>query len=378
VTPDNFNPGNDAAPARTGRLRIACVYKRIPNMFNMSGIRFLKMSEALAQQGHEVDMASGREDVVSLGRRLRQVPLSLMKWSEYDVVKTFFHAGMDELIEAGGGDHPLIISKLGSVVGREMVEGVYFFGEERERLFRTQIEVARRSRVVTLLTNQSVVLWHREHGTGNQVLQVPTGVDAAIPESGENPYLSRGIHDRVALFAGHLYTRLHQPEVNLLWQERLNRLGLAFRRRGIRLVAIGTGEVDNLDPSLVLHCGTISSESIWNWQRFASVGIVLAQGRVQHNESSKIYYYLRSGLPTICEASVPNSWLISETGLGAIVPYNDDQAFCDAAEQLVRQPPRSATVQEYMVSGHSWQARAALYEPVFASIGAKNSSPRAI
>jgi hypothetical protein len=164
----------------------------------------------------------------------------------------------------------------------------------------------------------------------------------------------------------------------LLWQERLNRLGLAFRRRGIRLVAIGTGEVDNLDPSLVLHCGTISSESIWNWQRFASVGIVLAQGRVQHNESSKIYYYLRSGLPNICEASVPHSCLISETGLGAIVPYNDDQAFCDAAEQLVRQPPRSATVQEYMVSGHSWQARAALYEPVFASIGAKNSSPRAI
>jgi len=340
-------------------------------MFNMSGIRFLKMSEALAQQGNEVDMASGREDVVSLGLRLRQVPLSVMKWSEYDVVKTFFHTGMDELIEAGGGDHPFIISKLGSVVGREMVEGVYFFGEERERLFRTQLEIARRSRVVTLLTDQSIVLWHSEHGTGNQVLQVPTGVDAVIPELSENPYASRGIQDRVALFAGNLYTRRHQLEVNVLWQERLNRMGLAFRRRGIRLVAIGTGEVDNLDPSLVLHCGTISSDLIWNWLRFASVGIVLAQGRVQHNESSKIYYYLRSGLPTICEAPVPNSPLISETGLGAIVPYNDDQSFCDAAEQFVRQPQSSATVQEYMVSKHSWRARAALYKEVFASIGAK-------
>ena len=44
------------------------------------------------------------------------VPLNRIRWSDYDVVKTLFHVGFQTLADRGGGDHPFIISKLGSVV----------------------------------------------------------------------------------------------------------------------------------------------------------------------------------------------------------------------------------------------------------------------
>ena len=44
-----------------------------------------------------------------------------------------------------------------------------------------------------------------------------------------------------------------------------------------------------------------------------------------YNESSKLYYYLRSGLPAISEESVPNNGLISSTGLGFVVPFRQPE-----------------------------------------------------
>jgi len=70
------------------------------------------------------------------------------------------------LLAEGGGDHPFIVSKLGSVVGSEQTPGVYFFGTERKKLFETQNEIARRSRIVTVLTNPNAALWWKEHGYG--------------------------------------------------------------------------------------------------------------------------------------------------------------------------------------------------------------------
>ena len=60
--------------------------------------------------------------------------------------------------------------------------------------------------------------------------------------------------------------------------------------------------------------GKVAAEAVWDGQRAARAGVVLAQGPAQDNESSKIYYYLRTGLPVVCERPVPNAWLIEETG----------------------------------------------------------------
>jgi glycosyltransferase involved in cell wall biosynthesis len=333
----------------------------------MDWIRFWRMSTALARRGHEVDAISDWDHPPGpAAPRLRTVPFRRVDWIRYDAIKTFFHLGFESLAETGGADHPFILSKLGSVVAHEQTAGVHFFGAVRERLFQLQLAIAQRSRFVTVLTEASGELWRREHGPSPPLLRVPTGVDAVIPPAGPNPYPGVGVHGPVALFAGNLYPRTAQPEVNELWQERLNGVGRALRRRGVRLVAMGSGEVDRLDATAVLHVGEVDLHAFWNWQRHADVGLVLAQGPVQDNESSKIYYYLRTALPVVCEHPVPNAELITRTGHGTLVDYGDVTAFADAAAALARRPPAADGIADYMVAHHSWDARAAVYDPVFA------------
>jgi glycosyltransferase involved in cell wall biosynthesis len=361
-------------------LRVACVYRNGQRpelrLTDMSWIRFFRMAHAFAARGHQVDIVMNRRDQPEMvSRGLREVPFRFVRWEDYDVVKTFFHLGFEALVAEGGGGHPWIVSKLGSVVGRGDTPGVYFFGAVRQRLFETQQEIARSSRVVTVLTQQSADLWRHEHGSKSPLLQVPTGVDAAIPALGPSPYVSLGIPGPIVLYAGNLYSRTQQAEVNLLWQDRLNRVGRLLRRLGITLVAIGPGDTDLIDRDAVVHLGEIDADEVWDWQRHARVGLVLAQGAVQHNESSKIYYYLRTGLPVVCEAPVPNVWLIEKTGHGAIVDYGDVEGVAEAAARLATHPPAPNGVIDYVISRHSWGARAALYEQVFANASLRNQAP---
>lgn len=354
-------------------LRIACVYRRDDAstlvVASMNYIRFFRMAAALARRGHQVEVVIDRHRAARpLAPSLHEVSFRDVRWDRYDVVKTFFHRGFDSLAAAGGADHPFIISKLGSVVGRDQTAGVHFYGAVREQLLATQTEIARRSRAVTVLTTPSAALWRWTHGARLPILKVPTGVDAEIPPPGPNPYHAIGVREPVVLFAGNLYDLEHQAEVNRRWQDRLNRLGRALRRPGLRLVAMGTGVTDRLEPDAVLHVGTVDVDEVWAWQRHAAVGLVLAQGPEQDNESSKIYHYLRTGLPTVCEEPVPNTGLITETGHGAIVEHDDVDALAEACATLAAAPPPVNGLPEWMVRHHSWDARAALYDPVLASV----------
>jgi glycosyltransferase involved in cell wall biosynthesis len=368
----------DRPPESTAR--VACVYQRRDlseiMVSAMNYIRFFRMAEALARRGHEVDIVmERRRGPAQRGPRLREIPFELAKWSRYDAVKTFFHTGSEVLREAGGDAHPFVISKLGSVVGRVPTPGVHFFGKDREELWQEQERIAARSRVVTILTKPSIELWKETHGPGPEILEVPTGVDAEIPPPGPNPYAALGLHEPVVLYAGLLYTLDHQREVNLIWQDRLNRLGHGLRRRGLRLVVVGPGVVDRLDPQAVIHAGPVEAERIWDWQRHARVGLVLAQGPVQDNESSKIYYYLRTGLPVVCERPVPNSWLITKTDHGRLVDYDDVEALAEAAAELAGDPPRDGWVADYMAREHSWDVRAAQYDAVLARARRERGRP---
>jgi hypothetical protein len=127
---------------------------------------------------------------------------------------------------------------------------------------------------------------------------------------------------------------------------------------------MGPGLTDRLDPHAVTHVGALAADAVWDWQRCARVGVVLAQGPVQDNESSKIYYYLRTALPVVCERPVPNAWLIEQTGHGALTPYDDVEAMAAAAAHLAARPPAGTGLIDWLVARHSWDARAALYDPV--------------
>lgn len=348
-------------------LRIATVYKR--DLFErfspakMSTIRWLRISECLAARGHQVDMIMNG---AGLGSRttpnLRSIPFKSVDWRGYDIVKTLFHAGFESLMAEGGGNHPFIISKLGSVVGdRDDTDGVYFFNGEREQLYAIQEQIRQRSRYVTLLTTASRHLWERLFGRDDKLLHVPTGVDQEVPAARRNPY--QQFPEPIAVYIGNIYG-ITQRDVNERWQQRLNRIGTLLRQRGIRLCFLGTGHLDQLDPAAVTVLGEVDNAEIWDYQHFAQVGLVLAQGPIQHNESSKMYYYLRTGLPVVSESSVPNNFLIKTTGMGYVADYGDEQMLAEMVESAIHRAwPKQEGI-GYVVQNHSWDRRVETYQQV--------------
>jgi len=327
----------------------------------MSLTEWLRISEALACLGYRIDMIvnSGRDPVPG-SPNLGYVPYASFDWRRYDNVITLYHSGFDALWQAGGGDHPFIISKLGSVVGNnDATEGVYFFNEERKSLYATQQRIDQRSRYVTILTEPSKLLWRQEFANDHNVLMVPTGVDREIPPPCRNPY--EGLGGKIAVYIGNIYTGT-QREVNLLWQSKLNGLGRRLKTKKIRLCFVGMGDVDQLDPEAVTCLGLVENDRIWDYHYFADVGISLAQGPVQHNESSKIYYYLRAGLPVVSEGPIPNNDLIRESGCGLIAPYGDEEMMADLVETAVSRKWPKEEAARYMIANHTWDHRARVYD----------------
>jgi glycosyltransferase involved in cell wall biosynthesis len=327
----------------------------------MDTITWVRLSQALAERAFYVDILTDtRRGLPAVPSRLRAVPFSKVNWSDYDVVITFYHEGYQTLMREAEGNAPPVISMLGSVVGRsDETPGVYFFGEWRQHLYEVQRQIHDKSRRIVILTEASGNLWKNEFGSCSNVLLIPSGVDARIPSPRENPFA--GFNEKVAVYIGHVYQQ-EQKEVNLEWQRRLNKLGGLLRRRNIRLCFLGSGDTEKLDEEAVTHLGRVPNEEMWDYQYFADVGIVLAQGRIQHNESSKIYYYLRTGLPVVSETPVSNNYLIRDAGVGLIADYGDDEMMVNLIEDAAyREWDREKAIR-YILDNHTWDHRAALYE----------------
>jgi hypothetical protein len=286
--------------------RIVTVYSRersAASLNEMANIRWHLMSAALARQGYEVDIATAehkwhlRQPIISLTERLRRVPLARVRWSDYDVVKTLFHIGFETLEHYGGAQHPFVISKLGSVVGPRDREGIYFYGAQRKRLYATQERIARSSRFVTLLTEPARALWSECFDQHNRVLIVPGAAAAEVPAPGADPYPDKQVR---CLFAGNFYTPTpaSQPEAHRTITSKLNELGRLLAEQNARLYVLGPGAADSLDREYVTYLGTADYDASWNYLQHADVGVVVAAGPFNHNnESTKIYHYLRVGLP---------------------------------------------------------------------------------
>lgn len=351
--------------AARSKIRIATLYKRVVyyefKPYEMSLTRWLRVSEALASLGYSVDMIVNDScGLIHRNRHLRHVPYVMVDWKRYDVVKTLFHRGFDALCHEGGGDHPFIVSKLGSVVGQhDATEGVHFFGQERTYLHGMQRSIAEKSRYVSVLTHPSKCLWEEEFGNRENVLMVPTGVDRTIPAPGNNPY--EEFPERIAVYIGTIYGH-SQKEVNLLWQSRFNTLGTLLKGKGIRLCFVGLGDMRHLDHKAVTYLGPVENDRVWDYQYFADVGLTLAQGKVQHNESSKIYYYLRTGLPVVSEEPIPNNYLISDTKLGFVADYADNQMMAEMIEAAIYRKWDREEAIRHMVENHTWDKRAQIYD----------------
>ena len=339
----------------------------------MGDIRWHRISAALAARGHTVHMASAELKWRMPGVRSDPngptiVPIAKLDWRSYDMVKTLFHEGYETLEHYGGADHPFIISKLGSVVGPTDMDGIYFYGRQRERLYDTQRRIAERARFVALLTEPAIALWCDMFGPKPEALLVPGAADAVIPPPHRDPYPSDG---RIrCVFAGNFYSsnERSQPEAHRELCARLNRLGELLSEKGARLFVVGPGDQRNLDRRFVTYCGAVDHAASWDYLHFANVGVVVAAGAFSHNnESTKIYYYLRAGLPVVSEEGFPNDNLVRQAGLGFVVKNGDSELMAEKVIEAARTEWDRERAIEFILAHHTWDRRAEVYDRVLSA-----------
>jgi hypothetical protein len=338
---------------------------------DMGYIRWLAISTALAERGHEVDMAAPpkalnhrwwqRPASIQMGPRLRRVPLASVRWNDYQVVKTLYHVGFDTLERFGGGDHPFIIAHLGSVVGPEDMEGIYFFGTVRAKLYATQKKVCRKSKYITVVSAPARDLFETYCGQTGNVFVVPGAAEQNIPERGKDPFPSNG--QRRCIFAGHVYDETSQPEANAVLISKLNELGQSLSQFNIRLYMLGSGDVKQLDPKHVTYLGVVPYGQTWDYFYYADVGTVVAYGAHLHNnETTKVYYYLRAGLPVVSEKGFPNDHVVEQSGLGFTVENGNMTLMAEKiAEAALKDWDRKKAVQ-HAIENHTWYQRTALHD----------------
>jgi hypothetical protein len=361
--------------------RILTLYEHGRRRFvptDMSYIRWLRISAALAELGHHVDIGCREPGLLGLTERrrplliaprLRRISLEGIDSASYDVVKTLFHNGFRTLEHLGGIGHPFLIAKLGSVVDHQDCDAIYFRGERRRQLFAIQEQIASHSRWVTVLTEASRQRWIGCFGPDRPgTLLVPGAVDALIPPPGRDPFPADG--RRRCLFAGNIYSAECQPEAHATLVAKLNDLGRRLNRRSIRLYQMGPGTCSSLNPAYVTCLGAVPYLKSWNMMRHADIGLVLALGaEPNENESTKIYHYLRVGLPTVCESGFPNQGLIEAAQLGIIVPNGNIEAMANAIEfSLDRRWDRQRAI-DFVLAGHTWLHRARIYDETIRAAG---------
>jgi hypothetical protein len=354
-------------------VRIALVYNTerigIAHPTEMARIQLVETASALARLGHHVDIATAelglqfRRRPIVMDDGVRRVPLSRVQWDDYDVVETNFHQGWETLVRYDGADHPFIIAKLGSVVGAQEMAGIYYYGRDRERMFATQGAIHDRARCITLLSRPAQALWEQSFGPREGHLLVPGAAASRIPPMGSDPFPPRnGVR---VLFAGNLYDS--QPEATRTLSDKLNALGERLFRGGKgRVFFAGPGDTRKLDRRLVTNLGPVPYHASWQHMLYADVGVVVSAGSFVHNnESTKIYHYLRAGLPVVSESGFPNDHVITESGLGFVVPSDDMDGLADRVLDAATREWNRGAATSYILANHTWDARMRVYDDLF-------------
>jgi glycosyltransferase involved in cell wall biosynthesis len=165
------------------------------------------------------------------------------------------------------------------------------------------------------------------------------------------------------VFAGTIYDQHFQPEANRTLVEKLNLLGRQLSSGGARLYMCGRGDVRRLDRAHVTYLGWMPYHRTWDYFYHADVGVVVSAGPFMHNnESSKIYHYLRAGLPVVSEEGFPNDYMVRESRCGTVVKSGDMRALADAILAAGRAPWDRAYGRRYILENHTWDKRVAVYD----------------
>lgn len=334
--------------------RIALVYSANPahGMAGMDMIRWAAMGKCFKSHGFKTHLVTDRRRDVERFGGVKVKSARSAEWRDYDALKVCYQASIDLV-----PPHPNLIVRMCRVVDERHPRRD---DGRREELMRQQQRISEMASMVAFNDEVNAERWRRIYGESARVLIVPTGCPEVIPEPAANPFPG---DRRIVLFCGSL-TSHRFPGV-------LNRLARRLRSESadIELHFVGknsllhyAGDSEPLDESVVHVHGPVDQAEAWQYMLHAHVGVALAPSAdVFESELSKIYYYLRSGLPVVTESVVPNRGVIAETGHGAVAAYDDLDDLAAKTIEALGSGARDPRVMQYMVDRHGWMQRARTY-----------------
>jgi hypothetical protein len=85
---------------------------------------------------------------------------------------------------------------------------------------------------------------------------------------------------------------------------------------------------------------------------------------MHNNESTKIYHYLRAGLPVVSEAGFPNDDVVRQSRLGFVVENGRLDLMADRMLEAAQARWDRASAIRYILDHHTWRQRAEVYDRV--------------
>jgi len=324
-------------------------------------IRLRSLSLGLYKKGFDmeiiapVNMPSELENLVPV-RPLRE----LNNLSQYDLIKTSYHYPLELIAPMLSSFDGPVVSRIVRVVGDRLPERDE---GSRERLLRCQELINRYSTVVIFNNDENARRWESFYGPKKRRFIVPNACPKIIPDHGENPFRSGkpGI-----IFLGSIAA----PRMPILMNElalRLSSLAEVHFFGLNKTDMYGGGASCHLSPLIIDH-GELPEDQTWNYLRYAHLGLALATGPYPFdNDITKIFNYLRAGLPVLSEEPIVNNSLIAELDYGRIFSFDDPGDMVIKAKELLNsdQKSKSCKIMEFMAKNHSWDNRVDAYSGLF-------------
>jgi glycosyltransferase involved in cell wall biosynthesis len=320
-------------------------------------VRLRAIAGGLIRRGFSADVIAPVQDAGMIESVIPVKPLDVLgEGGRYDLIKTSYHFSI-KLIDKYEGP---VISRIVRVVDHELPQRDEPF---RDDLLSCQELIRQRASVLVLNNRENEARWHQAYGPEPRVVLVPNGCPSEIPEPRSDPYGTR--HPAVLFLGSVAATRM---------VDMLNAAARLLQGRAtIHLVGLnkacmyGGDEHCVLDRLIVVH-GEASHDRVWDYIHHAQAGIALATGpHPFDNDISKIFDYLRGGLPVVSEEGILQNQLITRTGYGRIFAHDNVDDLVSGILALLESPPVESKDQMmgFMAREHSWERRVDEYVGLF-------------
>ncbi len=312
-------------------------------------VRLRAIAGGLIYRGIDTEIIAPVSRVHTIDGRVPVVPLeALSVYGRYSLIKTCYHQSIKLVVEYAGP----VVSRIVRVVDARLPERDSAL---RDELLLCQSLIQERAQAVILNNTLNQERWEHLYGRKQLVEIIPTGCPSNIPLNSPNPFHTE---KPVVLFLGSLAAPRMVDLIN----------GLAKELRDeceIHVVGANKTEMYGAQKEIplerdVFYHGEMPEPEIWRYIRYSSVGLALATGpHAFDNDLSKMFYYLRGGLPVVSEDTVCTNYLLEETSYGEIVPFNNLSVLGERVLKLVRNPPpvSKQKIMDYMALHHSWENR---------------------